>query len=320
MISRVQKGGVLLALALVAGGVFASFGSSQALAKDGADNVVGAVPVYSVGITSADIVGSTLTLGGRATISNFKGKEAVQFVKFAWGDGKTEIVTALSLPTYYKSSGSISILAWTKSHVYATNGSYTVTVTVYRGSATGAEAYPLERASITLQTENSIARCTDGLDNDRDGKKDFVDADCAPYKVPETTLELCSDGRDNDGNGLKDLYDPSCVAFVPAENTLETCSDGIDNNYNGKVDLADDSCDAFRPDENTLELCRDTVDNDYDGKTDGYDSDCWPYNVPENTEETCGDGIDNDYNGIRDRQEGACTPFFNVGWGSLIFF
>lgn len=314
MISRSTKGGVLVALALIVGAFAVSLGASSVLAKGGADNVVGAVPAYSVGITSADMTGTTLALTGRATISNFKGKEAVQFVKFSWGDGQTEIVKASSLPTYYKTSANISIPAWTKSHAYAVDGSYTVTVTVYRGSSTGAEAFPAERASITLQTENSTARCTDGIDNDRDGKKDFVDADCAPYKVPETTLLLCSDGKDNDGNGLTDLYDPSCVAFAPTENTLETCSDGIDNNYNGKIDLLDDSCAEFRPLENTLELCRDGVDNDYDGKKDGYDSDCWPYNVPENTEETCTDGIDNDYNGFFDRQVGECTPFFSFHW------
>lgn len=313
--SLVQKQkGIFIALALIAGAVFVSGSPLLAFAKDGADNVVGAVPFYSVGITTADMASTTLTLTGRATIHNFKGKEAVQFVKFSWGDGQTEIVKANTLPSYYKSSANISIPAWSKSHAYAVDGSYTVTVTVYRGSSTGAEIYPAERASITLQTENSVARCTDGIDNDRDGKKDFVDSDCAPYKVPETTLELCSDGKDNDGNGLTDLYDPNCGPFAPAENTLETCSDGIDNNYNGKIDLADESCAEFRPQENTLELCRDTLDNDYDGKVDGYDQDCWPYNEPEDDELTCTDGIDNDYNGFKDRQEGACTPFFMVSW------
>jgi|GEM_PF-1629929 len=302
-----QKG-VLFALALIAGAVFVSVPS--VLAKGGADNVTTAPAVYSVRISTADMVGTTLNLTGSASITNFKGKERAQYVKFSWGDGQTEIVNAQTLASYYKSSANISIPAWSKSHVYAVGGSYTVTVTVYRGSSTGAEIYPAERASITLQTENSVARCTDGLDNDRDGKKDFEDSDCAPYKVPETTLALCTDGKDNDGNGLTDLYDPNCAPFAPAENTLETCSDGIDNNYNGKTDLLDESCAEFRPKEDTLELCRDMVDNDYDGKTDGYDQDCWPYNEAEDDELTCTDGIDNDYNGIKDRQEGACTLFF----------
>lgn len=316
MILRSTKGGVLVAL--MVGALAVLVGASSVLAKGGADNVPAGAPAYAVRVTTADFATSTLAIGGYASINNFGGKESEQWVKFSWGDGQTEIVSASALPTYYKTSRSISIPGWSKSHVYANPSvSYTVTVIVYRGNAKGAEIYPTEKAVFTIVTENTKAVCTDAIDNDKDGKKDLADTDCAPFLEPETTLELCSDGIDNDNNGKVDLYDPSCVAFVPAEDTLETCSDGIDNNYNGKIDLFDDTCEAFRPDENTLELCRDGVDNDYDGKKDGVDSDCYPYNEPEDDEQTCTDGIDNDYNGFFDRQEGACTPFFIP---SYVFF
>jgi uncharacterized repeat protein (TIGR01451 family) len=41
-------------------------------------------------------------------------------------------------------------------------------------------------------------------------------AHAAPTESAENTLALCSDGIDNDGNGLIDLADPACSAFKPS--------------------------------------------------------------------------------------------------------
>lgn len=303
---RTLVGAVILAALAV------SIGPLGAFAKGGADNVVGAVavPSYTIRTSSATFAGQTLNLAGAATIRNFNGKENEQWVKFSWGDGTTDTVSAATLPTYTKSSKTLTIPLWTKSHVYAAPvSSYAVTLTVYRGDNKGAQLYPAESAQYTLVTENTKALCSDGIDNDKDWYPDFADADCAPFKEAETTLALCSDGVDNDYNGFTDLRDPSCAAFIPPENTEETCSDGIDNNVNGYTDLADESCKEFRPAEDTLELCTDGIDNDYDGLRDGQDPMCIPLLPTEDTFETCNDGIDNDYDGLADRMEPSCAPF-----------
>lgn len=68
-------------------------------------------------------------------------------------------------------------------------------------------------------------QCSDGLDNDSDGKTDYpTDPGCSsagdndetdPIVPPENTLQLCSDAQDNDGDTLVDLNDPDCAQFTP---------------------------------------------------------------------------------------------------------
>ncbi len=276
-------------------------------------------PTYSAAVVNTSVSGTTATLVSRASIQNYGGRENELFIKFIWGDGTQEIIPAMTLAGYYKSSRTVSISGFTVSHTYAVDASYPITMKFYRGSSTGAETYPKESVSFSLRTENSDSVCRNGVDDDRDYLTDKSDSDCARFMVVENTLPLCTDGIDNDLNGKKDFYDPSCKPFLPPEDTLELCSDGLDNDYDGRVDLDDENCGPFGgPTEDTLELCRDGIDNDYDGKIDGRDSSCFPFNEPEDDEITCTDGIDNDYNGFMDRQEGACTPFFMGGW--QVFF
>ena len=97
----------------------------------------------------------------------------------------------------------------------------------------------------------------------------------------------CSDGLDNDGDGLKDYpADPGCESdFDPREEALSTphaCSDGLDNdsdgridfdsNHNGRQDAQDDpGCSSASDDDEynvVLPQCSDGIDNDTDGKTD----------------------------------------------------
>jgi hypothetical protein len=52
--------------------------------------------------------------------------------------------------------------------------------------------------------EATETSCSDGIDNDCDGKIDCADPDCNC----ETN---CSDGIDNDGNGKTDCQDPNCL-------------------------------------------------------------------------------------------------------------
>jgi MYXO-CTERM domain-containing protein len=126
--------------------------------------------------------------------------------------------------------------------------------------------------------ENTDARCHDGKDNDFDGKADCKSADCAPYCV-ESTEETCHDGKDNDQNQKTDCADPACAAFCP-EADQKACSDGIDNDSDGKIDCDDPDCDGFCPEESLL-ACNDGRDNDGDGLTDAADPRCWLLAAPQ---------------------------------------
>lgn len=125
--------------------------------------------------------------------------------------------------------------------------------------------------------------CSDGLDNDGDGKIDAQDSDCkdvfgecGPSPATEDyTFLSCSDGQDNDLNGLTDCADAGCraggklgrsgclnascgapakyattqtdaAACAASENAADLCGDGLDNDGNGRIDCADPACDGRR--------------------------------------------------------------------------
>jgi hypothetical protein len=108
--------------------------------------------------------------------------------------------------------------------------------------------------------------CSDGLDNDGDGRTDADDSNC---EGPDHASEHpdCRDGFDNDGDGLVDHpEDPDCRS--PDDlSEIPDCADGLDNDGDGLVDLADPSCaDAEDPAEDPD--CIDGLDNDGDGLVD----------------------------------------------------
>ena len=82
-------------------------------------------------------------------------------------------------------------------------------------------AYP------SVEQENTASRCSDGIDNDLNGKIDCEDPSCDGF-CPETTQAACSDGRDNDGDGLVDSADPSCWPVAPPQ--VQRCAEakGVD--------------------------------------------------------------------------------------------
>ncbi len=65
--------------------------------------------------------------------------------------------------------------------------------------------------------------CFDGIDNDRDGRLDCADDDCAEtctavqmYGAPlphAPVAEICDDGADNDGDGRVDCADDGCSTY-----------------------------------------------------------------------------------------------------------
>lgn len=68
---------------------------------------------------------------------------------------------------------------------------------------------------------------------------------------------VCTDGQDNDGDGRIDMHDENCTRpfdndeAVPSDEPVTQCNDGIDNDGDGLVDLADLGCTAPNDDDET---------------------------------------------------------------------
>src|SRR5215210_380647 len=102
------------------------------------------------------------------------------------------------------------------------------------------------------------AACSDGIDNDGDGKIDFPDDPGCVGPNDDTenspTSPQCDDGRDNDGDGKIDYpNDPGC--FAPQSDSEEDdcpdgpfcpqCGNGRDDDMNGVADYPlDPGCES----------------------------------------------------------------------------
>jgi hypothetical protein len=175
-----------------------------------------------------------------------------------------------------------------------------------------------------------LAACSDGWDNDGDGRVDRLDPDCLTDldnserpKDPQCTSpnivsekEQCRNGLDDDLDGLTDVLDPGCWktpgvpgSYDPTLNNesvaTSECQDGIDNDKDGAKDHpADFSCiSKLDHDEtNVKSQCQDGTDNDADGAIDLNDFSCsnTQDNDEANPKSLCQDGIDNDGDGATD--------------------
>ncbi|PIR88206.1 MAG: hypothetical protein COU10_00395 [Candidatus Harrisonbacteria bacterium CG10_big_fil_rev_8_21_14_0_10_45_28] len=127
----------------------------------------------------------------------------------------------------------------------------------------------------------------------------------------------CSDGIDNDGDGKVDMNDPGCTSASDNSeyNVVYACSDGVDNDGDGKVDMNDPGCTSASDNSeyNVVYACADGVDNDGDGKID-YPADPGCYGATDNNEYNapavvyaCSDGVDNDGDGKIDMNDPGCT-------------
>jgi hypothetical protein len=208
--------------------------------------------------------------------------------------------------------------------------------------------------------ESTVASCSDGQDNDCDGKTDCADEACAGFTrgcafgactgeetwtcatnawstcgaspSGEATPAACTDGMDNDCDGKADCLDEGCQGisqsctvqtcvgtqlFVCAQGNFGTCAindtlestqaqclDGVDNDCDGKTDCAESAChDELR--EASIATCKDGIDNDCDGKADCDDTVCQDPSLEANIA-ACSDGIDNDCDGKVDCQDNGC--------------
>ncbi|MSP71169.1 MAG: hypothetical protein EXR76_03065 [Myxococcales bacterium] len=110
-----------------------------------------------------------------------------------------------------------------------------------------------------------LGPCSDGPDLDGDG----IDDDCAAGQ-PAPAEFACSNGADDDEDGRVDRQDPDCQNERDdneAGREVSTCVDGFDNDGDGKTDADDEQC-------GRVELCDDGEDNDGDGASDLDDADC----------------------------------------------
>lgn len=112
--------------------------------------------------------------------------------------------------------------------------------------------------------------CTNGLDDDANGRVDCDDPVCAEDAACAAT-EVCDDGRDNDRDGSVDCQDPDC-ATNPHCIGGEDCENGVDDNCDALVDCDDPECETHAA--CTVEVCDNGVDDDADNDVDCDDADC----------------------------------------------
>ncbi len=118
--------------------------------------------------------------------------------------------------------------------------------------------HPLLSGTVTPPPPAETYQCSDGLDNDSDGRTDYpTDPGCSsntdndeldvPQPPPAPTYQ-CSDGLDNDSDGRTDYpTDPGCSSSTdndefdaPPPAPTYQCSDGLDNDSDGRTDYPTD--------------------------------------------------------------------------------
>jgi len=139
--------------------------------------------------------------------------------------------------------------------------------------------------TVTTTTTLPNTVCSDGVDNDGDGLKDWPnDPGCVSvYDVDETddcpagpNCPACGNGTDDDGDTFTDYpSDPGCSAASDPTEGITACSDGTDNDGDGKSDYPNDpGCTSLADvDESdscpvTCPACGNGIDDDLDTFTD----------------------------------------------------
>lgn len=163
---------------------------------------------------------------------------------------------------------------------------------------------------------------------------DNSEGDPVPPAPPENTLALCSDGIDNDSDGLTDLADPDCAAFFPAlsvhlsilnahEGTATTSD--VELSVDGDP-IADGTSTTTSPGSHTVLGILSTSTPytvSYGGDCDGAgsvllsigDTKSCTVTVEDVAPPQCSDGLDNDSDGKVDADDPGCHTDGDAGNG-----
>jgi hypothetical protein len=152
--------------------------------------------------------------------------------------------------------------------------------------------------SLSVTCPTVTENCSNGIDDNGDGKVDCADPLCASQPVCQS--ENCTNGVDDNGNGLADCADPACASHSSC--VTERCANGVDDNGDGKIDCADPQCSTFI---NCLpENCTNGRDDNGNNLIDCDDPTCSSYIscIPEN----CTNARDDNGNGLVDCADPQC--------------
>ncbi|MDO8631009.1 MAG: MopE-related protein, partial [Phycisphaerales bacterium] len=168
----------------------------------------------------------------------------------------------------------------------------------------------------------SETNCTDGIDNDCNGKADCADSAClsvccgngtcdpvetscncvADCGLPLSFEAQCADARDNDCDGILDCADAECQ--IGSETN---CNDGIDDDCDGAADCADfDCCSVTSSCFGECTCCGDGTCDPLETNCTCSD-DCGSPSASETPGLTCQDGIDNDCDARADCSDADCV-------------
>ncbi|MDO8468365.1 MAG: hypothetical protein Q7S29_01245 [Candidatus Peribacter sp.] len=182
----------------------------------------------------------------------------------------------------------------------------------------------------SLTCRDRLAACSDGIDNDGDGRIDMADTGCAtvndnseimhdpdctgPTDNTESSITQCNDGIDNDGDGAADYpNDFSCTSPTDTDETnpKSQCQDGIDNDGDGLSDYPSDPGCSSRQDNDERNICpaaTQTSNCRCATNADCTNPDTCQSGICRPVSYQCNDGIDNDQDGATDfPNDFSCT-------------
>ncbi len=142
--------------------------------------------------------------------------------------------------------------------------------------------------------------CSDGIDNDGNGKVDAADPNAV--NCPAICTDMDADGYSTEGGscGAIDCDDNNSSVNPGA---VEVCSDAVDNNCNGLTDTADSNA------VNCQVNCTDSDADGYSiegGSCGAVDCDDNNPEINPGALEICGDSVDNNCNALIDSTDAVC--------------
>jgi len=149
--------------------------------------------------------------------------------------------------------------------------------------------------------------CTNGSDDDGDGRADCADSDCASAANCQAVSENCTNDTDDDDDGQVDCDDADCRFVTACQTAEEVCGNGVDDDSDLFVDCDDADCNGHAACASSpRELCDNDLDDDGDGFTDCDDVDCATASACPIPFEQCTNDRDDDGDGFIDCVDADC--------------